>query len=183
MQKMLGLKLIMVDPRDTPTARRADIWLRPRVGTDAALLLGMIRAIIDEDLHDKEFIQKWCYGFDQLVQRVQEYPVEKVADITGVPAESIREAARAYATIKPAQIFHMTGIEEQPNSTQSLQARYILPGITGNIDVQGGDMMLAVHPTARTVADLDLRDMMSPEQQDKLIGADRFPLSPGATSE
>jgi anaerobic selenocysteine-containing dehydrogenase len=176
MQMMLGLKLIVVDPRDTSTARKADIWLRPRLGTDAALLLGMIRTIIDEDLHDKEFIQKWCHGFVQLVQRVKEYPVEKVADITGVPAESIREAARVYATIKPAQILHMTGIEEQPNATQSLQARYILPGITGNIDVQGGDMMLAVHPTARTVADLDLRDMMSPEQQDKLIGADRFPL-------
>jgi len=102
LQKLLGLKLIVVDPRDTPTARKADIWLRPRLGTDAALLLGMIRIIIDEDLHDKEFIQKWCYGFDQLVQRVQEYPVEKVAEITGVPAESIREAARAYATTKPA---------------------------------------------------------------------------------
>jgi anaerobic selenocysteine-containing dehydrogenase len=176
LRKLLGLKLIVVDPRDTSTAREADIWLRPRLGTDAALLLGMIRVIIDEDLHDKEFIRRWCHGFDPLVQRVQEYPVEKVAEITGVPAESIREAARAYATTKPAQILHLTGLEEQPNATQSLHARYILPAITGNIDVQGGDMMLAVHPTARTVADMDLRDRMSPEQQDKLIGDERFPL-------
>ncbi|NQT74684.1 MAG: molybdopterin-dependent oxidoreductase [Chloroflexi bacterium] len=176
MQKLLGLKVIVVDPRDTLTARGADIWLRPKLGTDAALMLGMIRTIIDEDLHDKEFIDKWCHGFDQLVERVQEYPVEKVAEITGVPADSIREAARVYATTKPAQILHLTGIEEQPNATQSLHARYILPGITGNIDIQGGDMMMDVHPTARMVSDLDLRDMMSKEQQDKLIGADKFPL-------
>jgi len=176
MRKYSGLKIMVVDPRDTKSAREADIWLRPRVGTDAALLLGMIRIIIEEELYDKEFVDKWCHGFDELVQRVQHYPVEKVAYITGIPAGSIREAARVYATVKPGLIFHLTGVEEQPNATQTIQARYILPGITGNIDIKGGDVMLALHPTVRAVAEMDLHEMMTPEQQDKLIGADKFPL-------
>ena len=176
MRKYLGVKIIVVDPRDTKSAREADIWLRPRVGTDAALLLGMIRTIIEEELYDKEFVDQWCHGFDELVRRVQDYPVEKVAGITGIPAASIREAARAYATVKPGLIFHLTGVEEQPNATQTIQARYVLPGITGNIDIKGGDVMMAVHPTARAVSEMDLHEMMPPEQQDKLIGADRFPL-------
>jgi thiosulfate reductase/polysulfide reductase chain A len=176
MRKYSGLKIIVVDPRDTKSAREADIWLRPRVGTDAALLLGMIRTIIEEELYDKEFVDKWCHGFDELVQRVQDYPVEKVADITGIPAGSIREAARVYATVKPGLILHLTGVEEQPNATQTIQARYILPGITGNIDVKGSDVLMALHPTVRAVSEMDLHEMMPPEQQDKLIGADKFPL-------
>ena len=102
----------MVDPRDTILAREADIWLRPRVGTDAALLLSMIRTIIEEELYDKGFVDKRCHGFDELVQRVQDYPVEKVADIIGIPAGSIREAARVYATVRPGLIFHLNGVEE-----------------------------------------------------------------------
>ena len=77
---------------------------------------------------------------------IQEYPVEKVSAITGVPAESITEAARLYAATKPAQILHLTGIEEQPNATQSLQARYILPGITGNIDVRDDPLSRPFRP-------------------------------------
>ncbi|MBM3131457.1 MAG: dehydrogenase [Chloroflexi bacterium] len=176
MRKYLGLKIIVIDPRDTTSAREADIWLRPRAGTDAALLLGMIRTIIDENLYDKEFVEKWCYGFDKLVQRVQDYPIEKVAAITGIPAEQIRETARIYARTKPGLIFHLTGVEEQPNSTRTLQARYILSGIAGNIDIKGGDVMMALHPTVRSVPEMDLHEMLSPEQQDKLIGADRFPM-------
>lgn len=176
MCKLLGTKLIVVDPNETPPAKEADIWLRPKVGTDAALLLGMIKVIIDEGLWDKEFVEKWCHGFDKLVERVKDYPIEKVASITGVPAEKIQDAARTYATNKPALTFHITGLEEQPNCTQALHARYILPAITGNIDVKGGDVMLAPHPTARVVADMDMHEMLSPEQQDKMIDAARFPL-------
>ena len=176
MRKYMGMKLIVVDPRDTPPAKEADIWLQPKVGTDAALLLGMIKIIIDENLWDREFVEKWCHGFDKLVERVQDYPVEKVSTITGVPADKIKEAARLYATNGPALIFHVNGLEVQQNCTQALHARYILPAITGNIDVKGGDVMLAPHPTARIVADMDMHHMMSGEQEDKMIDAARFPL-------
>jgi anaerobic selenocysteine-containing dehydrogenase len=81
-----------------------------------------------------------------------------------------------YATTRPAQIFHTNGLEEQANSTPALQLRYILPAITGNIDVPGGDMMAEPHPKYRVDAELEMRDMLSPEQRAKMIGADRFKL-------
>ena len=57
----------------------------------------MIKTIIDEELYDKEFVDKWCYGFDELKERVQEYPPEKVEEITWVPADLLRKAARLFA--------------------------------------------------------------------------------------
>ncbi len=84
----------MIDPRMSWAATRADLWLRPRPGTDGALALGLLNVIINENLYDKEFVEKWTHGFDELKQRVQEYPVQKVSQITWVPAEDIVKAAR-----------------------------------------------------------------------------------------
>ena len=86
-----GAKLIVVDPRYTEVAERADIWLQLRPGTDCALLMGMINVIINEGLYDNEFVEKWCYGFDKLAERARDYPLEKVAEITWVPAEKIKQ--------------------------------------------------------------------------------------------
>ena len=77
-----GAKLIVIDPRLTATTSKADLWLRPRPGTDGALALGMLNIIINEELYDADFVDRWCAGFEELRQRVQEYPVEKVAEIT-----------------------------------------------------------------------------------------------------
>jgi thiosulfate reductase/polysulfide reductase chain A len=170
------LKLIVIDPRRTAVAEEASLWLRPRPGSDGALLMAMVNTIIAEGLYDKEFVDKWCHGFDKLAERVKGFTPEVAAPITSIPPDRIREAARMYATTKPAQIFHTNGLEEQANSTPALQLRYILPAITGNIDVAGGDMMMEPHPTYRLDAELELRDMLSPEQRVKMIGADRFKL-------
>lgn len=170
------LKLIVVDPRRTQVAEEAHLWLQPRPGTDGALLMAMAQTIIAEDLYDKEFVDKWCYGFDKLAERVKDSTPEKATAITGVPADKIRKAARMYATNKPSQIFHVNGLEEQPNATQALQLRYILPAITGNIDMPGGDAMSEPHPTYRLAAEVELCDNMSPEQKAKMIGANRFKL-------
>ena len=79
-----GSELISVDPQLTWIGSRAKYWLRLRPGTDAALALGMMNVIINEDLYDHEFVEKWCYGFEELKERVQEYPPEKVAEICWV---------------------------------------------------------------------------------------------------
>jgi len=165
-----GLKLIVVDPRRTQPAMAADLWLQPRPGTDAALLLGMANTIIEEELYDKDFVTRWCHGFDQLAERVKDYTPERVAEITWVPADKIREAVRLYALAKPALTYHMMGIEEQPNASQAIHARYVLNALAGNIDIPGGDLLNEPHPQARLAGDLELLDMMSPEQQDKMIG-------------
>lgn len=171
-----GMKLIVIDPRVSEAAAIADIHLQLQPGTDVALLLGMINVIIEEDLYDQQFVDKYCYGFEKLAQRLKDYPVERVSGITGVPVDQIREAGRMYATNRPGIVYNGMGIEHIPNASQAAQARYILPAITGNIDVPGGEILLSPHPTVGLVADLELHDALSPEQKAKLIGSREFPL-------
>jgi anaerobic selenocysteine-containing dehydrogenase len=95
--KHAGGKLIVIDPRKTELAEVADVWLQPRPGTDCALLMSMINVIIEEELYDGEFVERWCYGFDKLTERARQYEPEKAEEITWVSAEKIREAARIYA--------------------------------------------------------------------------------------
>ncbi len=172
-------KLIVVDPRRTKLASQADLWLQIRPGTDVALALGMIRTIIDEELYDKDFVSKWCYGFDKLRERVNEYPVDRVAEITWVPADKIREAARTYATTKPAAMHHRVAIEHNINSTQTCRALAILIAITGNLDVPGGNClpmpMRGFIPTGGWSRVLG-RDL---EVEEKRIGSKEYPLVSG----
>ncbi|MFC2013478.1 molybdopterin-dependent oxidoreductase [Chloroflexota bacterium] len=174
--KKSGAKLIVADPRQTEPAQWADIWLQLRPGTDCALLMGMINAIINEGLYDRDFVEKWCYGFDKLAERARDYPLEKVAEITWVPAEKIEQAAIMYATNKPAMSYNYMGLEQLANVVEALHARFILPAITGNIDVRGGD--IGRPPTAKYVSEseTELDDMLSMEQKKKQLGADRFRL-------
>ncbi len=172
-----GAKLIVVDPRRTSVAERADIWLQLRPGTDCALYLGMINVIIEEGLYDKTFVHNWCYGFDKLAERVKSYDLEKVARITWVSAQKIREAAELYARMKPGVIIHTMGVEHLGvNSIEALHARYILTAITGNIDIKGGEEMRGVHPLLVPQYEIELNDSLPPEQRAKQIGADRYKL-------
>ncbi len=169
-----GLKLIVIDPRLTDTAKIADIWLQPRPGTDAALLLGMASVIIKEGLYDRDFVAKWCYGWDRFVERVSQYPPERVEGITWVPADKIREAARLYATNKPAICFEAMGIEHARNSVPAMQMTLILPAITGNLDVPGGNLLLEPHNRIRLAGDIEGSEFLSPDQKRKAIGGEKY---------
>jgi len=173
--KKLGIKTIVIDPRRTETAELADLWLQLRPGTDTALLMSMINVIIEEGLYDKDFVDKWCYGFGKLAERARGYPLEKTAEVTWVPAEKIREAARMYATNRPGFSMNGMGTEHLTNSIQAIQARIILEAITGNIDVDGGHILEGPHQSI-TSAEMSLPDMLSPEQKAKQLGVDRFKL-------
>lgn len=173
-----GSKLINVDPRCNWLSAHAEYWLQLRPGTDAALALGMLNVIINEDLYDHEFVEKWCYGFDELAERVQEYPVEKVADITWVPEEKIVAAARLFATAKPASIKWGLKVDQNTNGIQNAQAVMLLWCITGNVDVPGGmllgtDMFSEPVPWQSKIGDIDL---LSPEQQGKRLGGKEYPM-------
>lgn len=135
-----GAKLAVIDPRQIRLATRADIWLQPRPGSDLALALGMMNVIVNEGLWDKDFVNNWTVGFDELKAHVQNYPPEKVAEITWVDAEKIREVARFYATSKPACIQWGNGFEHNLNSFQMGRAIWILVAITGNLGVPGGNV-------------------------------------------
>ena len=110
---------IVVDPRVSEQAERATLHLQIKAGTDAALLLGWTKVVIDEGLYDKDFVRDWCVGFEELSERVAEYPLERVAEITGVPAEQIAEAARMYANADGAVIPWTPITDQQIDSTSS----------------------------------------------------------------
>ncbi len=100
-----GAKLIIVDDtRLTRLAARADIWLQLRPGTDSVLALGALNVIVNEDLYDKEFVENYAHGCEPFVKRVNEYPVDKVSEVTWILEDKIRDAARMFATSKPAGI-------------------------------------------------------------------------------
>lgn len=137
-----GAKLIVVDPRPIPLAKRADIWLRIRPGTDMALGLAMQHVIIAEELYNKEFVEHYCAGFDKLKEHVKEYTPQWAAEITGLAAEDIVKAARMYATNSPASIYIRLGSgAQQVNATQTCRTVSILVGITGNVDAEGGNLL------------------------------------------
>jgi thiosulfate reductase/polysulfide reductase chain A len=165
-----GTKLIVVDPRQTDLAQKADVWIQVRPGTDDALALSMLNVIITEELYDRPFVEAWTVGFEELRERVQEYPPEWAEEITWVPAEKIRAAARMFAQTSPATLEWGVGLEHTPNCLQTVRAVGLLPAVTGNIDIPGG-WILGTH----AVNDVPiLLENLSPEMQDRRMGADRF---------
>jgi anaerobic selenocysteine-containing dehydrogenase len=123
-----GAKMIVVDPRISFSAKRSNLHLRLRPGSDPALLMGWLHVIINEELYDKEFVANWTVGFEQLKQRVQEYTPARVEELTWVPAEQVVTAARMYAS-GPAIIPWNPATDQISNSTQALRAMTILRAI------------------------------------------------------
>ncbi|MBW2050598.1 MAG: molybdopterin-dependent oxidoreductase [Deltaproteobacteria bacterium] len=175
-----GVKLIVIDPRVTSYAEEADIHAQLRPGTDGALALGMLNVIIKEGLYDKEFVEQWTVGFDKLAQHIEEYPPEKVAEITWVPAETIRKISRMYATNKPACISPRNALDQHTNASGAIRAINILMTITGNLDVKGGNIMMI--PISMGCEDLKLFDKLSPKAAEKKLGADTCLLSKLSTT-
>jgi anaerobic selenocysteine-containing dehydrogenase len=141
-----GAKLIVVDPRATPLAKRADLHIQVRPGTDCALALALMHVIIAEELYDKAFVSKWTLGFDKLAEHVKEYSPEVVEKITRVPAAKIRQFARMYALSKPATITQGVSLDHCINGVQNSRAISILIAITGNLDITGGNTYNAPLP-------------------------------------
>jgi len=159
-------QLIVIDPKRIPMAKRG-IHIQIRPGTDCALALGMLNVIISEGLYDKEFVEKYTLGFDKLAEHVKQYPVEKVEEITWVPAEDIKNIARIFATTKPASIVPGTcSIDQHVNGFQNNRVLAFLQIVTGNIDVPGGWVTV---PFIR-LGDLRVMEISEP------IGAEEHPL-------
>jgi len=139
-QLKTGTELIVIDPRRIDLAKKARHWLQIRPGADAALALGFIHVIVKEGLYDQEFVANWTEGFAELAAHIEAYPPEKVAEITWVPADEIRRAARTYAAAKPAAIQWGNPIEHNIHTFDTTRALICLMAITGNLDVPGGNV-------------------------------------------
>ncbi len=167
-----GPKIIVVDPRQTELAKKAEIWLQVRPGTDDALALSMLNVMIAEGLYDQEFVDRWTHGFDALAERVKDLTPEWAAPITWVAADKIRAAARLFAETRPAMLEWGCAIEHTPKCIQTVRALSMLPALTGNIDVPGG-WVFGMHGLGRFPS---LIENLTPEANAKRLGADRFKL-------
>ena len=170
-----GTKLIVLDPSCTWLASKAEHWLQVRPGTDAAVVISMLGVVIEEDLYDHDFVENWCYGFDELAERCREYPPEKAAEIAGVDAEAIRAAARAYASGNPSTIQWGLKVDQTVCGIPLAQALLSLGAICGDIDVPGGMM---IPRCAYDIPDSYGCGMwnLSDEMLGKMLGVDTSPL-------
>jgi predicted molibdopterin-dependent oxidoreductase YjgC len=139
-----GAKLIVIDPKWTPLVKFADVWLQPRLGTDVALLNGLMHCIVIKNLIDKDFILNRVEGgmqaYDKLKKLVSNYLPETVADITGIAPEKIQAAAEIYAKSNRALIATGMGISQQVTGTHTVFSLINLCLITGQIGKVGAGL-------------------------------------------
>ena len=132
------VKLIVADPREIDMVGFADIWLRQKPGTDVALINGLMNVMIEEGLVAKGYINERTENFEVLKEAVKSYNPEYVEEITGVPRDDIRKAARLYAEAKRGSIYYAMGITQHTTGTDNVKSLANLAMICGNIGIEGG---------------------------------------------
>ncbi len=134
-----GADIVVIDPRRTETVTRTGgQWIPIRPGTDGALALSMIEVLLEEDIHDEDFAENWCHGFDELRTYTQHFTPEVVEEITGVPAETIRGLARRIGRATGACPVMYTGLEYSNSGIQAIRSVLTLFALAGHLDVPGG---------------------------------------------
>jgi len=166
--KERGTRLICIDPFRSRTAALADEWVRIKPGSDVALGLAMIHVIIKESLYDRAFVEAYTSGFDALADHVQSCDPNWAEALTGIPAKAIEDLAKTYATTKPATTYEGNGLDMIANGVDAVRTVAILIGLTGNLDVPGGNVFM---PFARQ-SSLPTKTV----PREKRIGYDQFPL-------
>lgn len=167
LSKTKGTKLITVDPRRTLFAKASEVHLQNRPGTDGALALGLIHVIIKEKLYDEEFVRDWVVGFDQLAERTEEYTPERVEEITWVPSQKIIDAARIFATTKPATVFQGNVLDTVENGFYACRAIQALMAITGNTDRRGGSFLIPFLQFSKMAEVGVPKEMVAPAPEDR----------------
>ncbi len=170
-----GARLIVVDPRRTKLAEKAELWLQVRPATDSALAMGMMHVIVKEKLYDEDFVNNYTTGFDKFVARLERFSPQVVEKITWVPRDKIIAAARIYAETKPATLQWGVGVEQNINCVDADRALIYLVAMTGNLDVPGGNVIFGL-PPGLPRANFAAFDKLPSEQESKLLGGDRYKL-------
>lgn len=168
-----GSKLISVDPKMTWLGTKAELHLPLRPGTDAALAMGMLRVMIKEDIYDHDFVDKWCYGFEQLAEAVEPYTLETTEAITWVPAWKIEKAARMMAEANGWIMQWGVATDMCKEAIPSCQALSALFQITGDVDVPGG---MISPPSILAYYNGWGGENLPAEQEDKRLGIHKYPL-------
>ena len=133
-----GAKLIVADPRNIHLARFADVAVNHRLGSDVALLNGMMHIIINNNWHDRQYISQRTEGFDELKAAVESYTPERVREITGVKTADLEDMARHYATHRPSSLLYAMGITQHTSGVDNVKSCCNLALLCGNVGVHGG---------------------------------------------
>ncbi|RPI78071.1 MAG: dehydrogenase [Desulfobacteraceae bacterium] len=168
--KKRGAKIIAIDHMRSDIARRADRWVAVRSGTDGALALGMLRVIINEKLYDKELVEKWTVGFEDLAAYVQSFTPAEVERITCVPAQTVVNLAREIAATRHASLVTYTGLEYTNSGVQNIRTVFLLWALAGHLDVPGG---MRIAPPAEPFGK---KEKIKPPENIKPVGAAEYPL-------
>ena len=173
----LGSQLVVIDPRVTWLASKAKVFCGIRPGTDGAMALGILNYLIRNDLYDHDFVDRWCYGFDELSDRVADWTLEKTSQVTYVPAEKIAAAARTIAESDGAILQWGVSFDMTKEALPGSQAAFAIFAITGQIDRPGG--MVVPTEILRNVGGWGYEELIlgkHPEQAEKRIGKQEFGL-------
>lgn len=189
-----GSKLIVIDPVENDLSRFAHVWVKPYPGTDLALLMGIAGVIVEEGLADEDFVQRRCADFAFLKEVLADFPLGRVERLTGVPRETVVEAAQLFAGMKPAMILWSTGITQHFHGKNTIHALINLAMLTGNVgkpsaglyplleqnNAQGvSDMgcLPAFYPGFQPVTDPVTREKFSTAWKTELSGSPGFTLT------
>ncbi len=167
--KEKGVKTIAVDPMRSETIALVDDWIRPNIGTDAALALSMAHIIIKEGLYDEPFVTRFVVGFDEIRKHVEPLTPEWAEKITSVPADRIRELARLYAGADGAIIVDGNGFDMHTNGVEMVRSLCLLIALTGNIDKAGGNVFYSFVPQT---------PLPTVKAEKKRLGFEKHPLFP-----
>ncbi len=174
--KRSGAALIVIDPIETKEAQVADLWLKVRPNTDAALALGLLHVLIHHQLYDAEFVSHWTIGFDALTERTAQYTPTTVSEITGVPSAQLIHAAQLFATSSPAALAQGLPNGMGQNAFSYELAKSALMAISGNLNRPGGNRLAAPPHRVLTKNDFEAYDRLPATQRAERLGGDRFPL-------
>jgi len=167
-----GATLVVVDPRLSTIARKADLHAELRPGTDGALAWGLVHQLIEMDAYAKDFVRRHTLGFSQVAEYAEAFTLQAVEEETGVPAQTIRAIAEAMGAAAPrVAVYVGNGLEHHENGVNNIRAIAMFDGLLGSVDVEGGN---------RYGESLGLRDLTLYEERPLRhlgpLGADRFPV-------
>ena len=153
--KEAGAKIVCVDPHFSKTAAKADEYVRIRAGTDVAFIHGMINYIVENKLYDEKYLKERVYGYEEIFKEAKKYPLAEVANITGIPVDTIKRVAREMAQAKPASLIWNQGLTQHTVGTNNTRIMPILQLILGNIGKNGGGVnILRGHDNVQGASDM-----------------------------
>lgn len=164
-----GASCVVIDPRRTPTAEKADLFIQPRPGTDGALALALGHLLVREGGVDEAFVNEHVKGFEAYAERVAAWTPARAAEVCGVPEAQIRELARRMASIRPMTIVPGFGMQRYTNAGQTFRALLALAVITGNLGLSGGGWQYANLATQVFSPVRDPLDFFPPEKPDGVV--------------